>query len=132
MDENSNDLGEQFRALYEAVESLRSFEGLTKDSSLNDLMQMGMANDPDGEKERTKDITLSDIMGIGKTDNDSQSSDKQTSACHAEEVTGKVIDAADIEKKKQRSGQEISDEYQDMPLMELFNSLEDPIPPEQK
>ena len=96
MDENSNDLGEQFRALYEAVESLRSFEGLTKDSSLNDLMQMGMANDPDGEKERTKDITLSDIMGIGKTDNDSQSSDKQTSAGHAEEVTGKVMDAADI------------------------------------
>ena len=34
MDEKNNDLGGHFRALYEAVGNLQSFEGLTKDSPI--------------------------------------------------------------------------------------------------
>lgn len=133
MDEKNNDLGEHFRALYEAVESLKSFDGLTKDSPIGELIQMGMTKDVDGAKEWAQNTTLSDLMGLDKMKNGTGNKQRTTPDGEViEEVTGTVVGASGSDTDEKKPGQEKIDEYKDMPLMELFQNLGNFVPPDKK
>lgn len=133
MDEKNNDLGGHFRALYEAVENLKSFEGLTKDSPIGELIQMGMTKDVDGVKDWAQNTTLADLMGLDKMKKGAENNQRVTPDGQViEEVQGTVVDAAGSEEKQQKAGQEIFDECRNMPLMELFQNLGNFVPPEKK